>query len=153
MRRVLLLAAYPAFIALVVVAIALANGALDPNDASHAVVIRNEALVPFVVRLLGRSGDAAFYEIPPASEATLTPHSATSSLHEVVVLDADCVATGMMGFGGGGPANHWSDLAMLVIQADGSLGGLLPGDLAAWNQSRQTLPAAAPRSVAGCEEQ
>ena len=54
MRKWLVLAAYPAFIAVVLAIVAIADGALDPSDANHAVVIRNEALAPVDIRLLDR---------------------------------------------------------------------------------------------------
>ena len=151
MRKWLLVAAYPAFIAAVLAIGAIANGAHDANDAAHAVVIRNEARVPFQVRLLDRSENAVVYEIPPQSEATVTPPETSTALHEVAALDAGCVATGVVRFGGG--VRHWSDLSMLVVQPDGSLGYLTPSDLAAWRETRSALPAAEPLPVAGCVEQ
>jgi hypothetical protein len=150
MRKWLLLAAYPAFIAVVLAVVAIANGALDPNDATHAVVIRNEALIPVRVRLLDRSENAAFYEIPPQSEATVTPPATSRSLHEVAALDAGCAATGVVGFDGSG--HRWSDMSMLVVQADGTLGYLTPPSLAIWQETRTPLPAADPLPVAGCVE-
>jgi hypothetical protein len=41
---------------------------------------------------------------------------------------------------------------MVVIGSDGSLGILVPEDVAPWNQTRGPLPAADARPVAGCEE-
>lgn len=113
-------------------------------------MIRNEALVPFQIRLLDRNESAVFYEIPAQSEATVTPPATFASLHEVAALDAGCVATGVVRFGGG--VGHWSDLSMLVIQEDGSLGLLTPTDLAVWRETRSPLPAAEPLSVAACVE-
>jgi hypothetical protein len=129
---------------------AIANGSLDPNDSAHGVVIRNEALVPFQVRLLDRSENAVFYEIPAQSEAMVTPPATFMSLREVAALDAGCVATGVVRFGGG--VRRWSDLSLLVIHEDGSLGFLTPTDLAAWRETRSPLPAAEPLSVTGCVE-
>jgi hypothetical protein len=42
---------------------------------------------------------------------------------------------------------------MLVIQADGSLGFLLPSDVATWNQTRAPLPRGVARPALACDEQ
>ncbi len=150
MRKWLVLAAYPAFIAVVLAIVAIADGALDPSDANHAVVIRNEALAPVDIRLLDRGQSTAFFGIPPQTEVTVTPPAALASLREVAALGPGCVATGVVRFGGGIP--HWSNLSMLVIGPDGSLGLLFPADLETWRASRRPFPTAEARPITGCVE-
>jgi hypothetical protein len=138
-------------VALVIAAAQVANGALDPDDSTHAVVLRNESATPVGVRIGGPSDRSASYELPARSEVHLRPPSGFRTVRLVTFLDGDCQETGSVGFGGS--EDRWSDLAMLIPMGNGSVGVLRPDELRAWRPTHEPLHPGDARSTTGCPDQ
>jgi hypothetical protein len=144
----LLVGAAIAFVAVIVAAAYVANGALDPDDSTRAVVLRNEGARPVGVRIYGLGTRSASYELPARFEVQFMPPFCRVRL--LTFVDGACHETGLMGFGGG--EDRWSDLAMLIPRGNGAVGVLEPDELDEWRQTHEPLPAAQAVPVTGCAE-